>query len=641
MYSGSEPAVGIDLGTTFSVIAHLDSAGRPWTIPNAEGDLTTPSAVLLDGSAMIVGKEAIKAAIAAPDDVAQFVKRDMGCAAYRKPLNGESVPPEIIQSFILDKLHRDAVLKLGDFRKVVITVPAFFNEPRRKATKDAGVLAGLEVIDIINEPTAAAIAYGVQQGFLTVEGQAKQKEKILVYDLGGGTFDVTLMEIDGNHYNAIATAGDVFLGGMDWDSRIVDYVAEQFARKNRGIDPRQSPAGYQRLLREAEDAKRSLSARDQTSITFEHSGDIVRVPLTRQQFEQMTADLLDRTRFTVANLLQDASLRWQDITRLLLVGGSTRMPMVQRMLEEVSGKKPDRSLSVDESVAHGAAIYAGMLLASDAGSVPELTVRNVNSHNLGVLGIETATGRPRSRVMIPRNTALPAQHTARFGTRKESQATVVVNIIEGGDASGNDATPIGKCVVRDLPPGIPAGTPVDVTFHYAQDGRLHVRATLPSLGTQAISEIERASGMTAEALEEWNQRLLEFRETPVNAGPTSVAPGNGTVAETTAQPPEWGFRCPNCGARSPTADAVCPHYAFPRNQPPSAPEPPRSAPVTYNPRDEEPLPVAELVRVISPPALASGNEVAIKLEKLADLRDEGIITNDEYETKRKAILDKM
>ena len=514
MNTSRAPAVGIDLGTTFSVIAHLDSSGRPWTIPNAEGDLVTPSAVFFDGSAMIVGKEAIKAAFAAPEDVAQFVKRDMGCAAYQRTINGESVPPEILQSFILDKLRRDAVLKLGEFSKVVITVPAFFNEPRRKATQDAGVLAGLEVIDIINEPTAAAIAYGVQQGFLTTGGEARQKERILVYDLGGGTFDVTLMEIDGKHYNAIATAGDVFLGGIEWDCRIVDYVAEQFARRNRGIDPRQSPAGYQRLLREAEDAKRSLSARDQTSITFEHAGDVVRVILTRTQFEQMTADLVERTRFTLLNLLQEAGLKWQDITRLLLVGGSTRMPMVQRMLEDVSGKKPDRSLSADEAVAQGAAIYAGMILASDAGSVPELTVRNVNSHNLGVLGIEKITGRPRNRVMIPRNTALPASHCTRFGTRHLNQSSVVVNVVEGGDASGNDATPIGKCVVRDLPPGLPAGTPIEVTFHYGQDGRLNVRATLPSLGKQATSEIERSSGMTAEALREWNQRLLEFRGLP-------------------------------------------------------------------------------------------------------------------------------
>ena len=310
------------------------------------------------------------------------MKREMGCTLYGKPVHGQHLPPEVIQSFILDKLRRDAMLKLGDFCKVVITVPAFFNEPRRKATQDAGSLAELEVLDIINEPTAAAIAYGVQQGFLSAKGEARQHERILVYDLGGGTFDVTLMEIDGKHYNAIATAGDMYLGGIDWDRRIVDYVADEFANKYRHIDPREHPSGLQRLLREAEDAKRTLSALDETTIAFEHAGQAIRMPITRQQFEEMTVDLLDRTCFTVVNLVEEAGLKWEDITRLLLVGGSTRMPMIQQMLEKVSGKKPDRSLSADESVAHGAAIYAGLILASEDGSRPEFSIRNVNSHNL-------------------------------------------------------------------------------------------------------------------------------------------------------------------------------------------------------------------------------------------------------------------
>ena len=569
MPASNIPPVGIDLGTTFSVIAHLDSAGRPWTIPNSEGDLTTPSAVFFDGPTVVVGKEAIKAAIASPDEVAQFIKRDMGCAVYGKPIKGEQLPPEVLQSFILDKLRRDATCKLGEFRKVVITVPAFFNEPRRKATQDAGALAGLEVMDIINEPTAAAIAYGVQQGFLTATGAAKQKETILVYDLGGGTFDVTLMEIDGKHYHAIATAGDVCLGGIDWDRRIVDYIAENFAQKNGGIDPRQDPVGVQRLLREAEDAKRTLSARDHTSITFEHAGGVVRVPLSRQQFETMSADLLDRTRFTVANLLRDAGLTWAHITRLLLVGGSTRMPAVPRMLQEASGKKPDQSLSVDESVAHGAAIYAGVLLTSGAGSIPEITVRNVNSHDLGILGIEKATGRPRNRVMIPRNTTLPATHTARFGTHRPNQSSVAVNIIEGGDASGNAATPIGKCTIHDLPPNLPAETRVEVTFCYGQDGRLTVKSRLPSFNREATCEIERESGMTPDAIQQWNQRITEMASAPFDANASAVQtkPLPQTVPAFQATSPPL-FSCPACGSQIPAGNATCPNCGFGGTLPP-------------------------------------------------------------------------
>jgi len=542
----SEPAVGIDLGTTFSLIAHLDSAGRPWTIPNAEGDLTTPSVVFFDGASVVVGKEAVKAAALAPDDVAQFVKLDMGSPTYEKPIHGEQIPPEVIQSFVLDKLARDAAMKLGEFRKVVISVPAFFNEPRRKATQDAGTLAGLEVIDIINEPTAAAIAYGVQQGFLTSKGEARQREKILVYDLGGGTFDVTLMEIDGRNYTAIATAGDVRLGGIDWDRRIADHIAGAYATKFRGLDARTNPAGLQRLLREAEDAKRTLSTRDQTTVTFEHAGEGIRVPLTRQQFEEISADLLDRTRFTVINLLEDAGHKWSDVTRLLLVGGSSRMPMVQRMLEEVSGKRVDRSLSADESVAHGAAIYAGLLLDSADGTPPKVSVRNVNSHNLGVLGVERATGRPRSQVMIPRNTALPAAHSARFATHRDGQSSVAVNVIEGGDASGNDATSIGKCVIRNLPPGLPSGTPVEVTFRYGTDGRLTVDARLPNQAKEASSDIERASGMTADLLRDWNQRIREntFAGNQSTSGSAPDVPPPSPPAEDLPSSPRGGKKGP-------------------------------------------------------------------------------------------------
>ncbi len=510
-------AVGIDLGTTFSVIAHLDSMGRPWTIPNTEGDLLTPSVVFFDGSTIVVGKEALKAAIAAPEEIAQFVKRDMGCQVYQKAIHGQHLPPEVIQSYILAKLRRDATRKLGEFHKVVVTVPAFFNEPRRKATQDAGALAGLEVIDIINEPTAAAISYGIQKGFLSPKGESRDKERLLVYDLGGGTFDATLMEIDGTHYNAIATAGDIYLGGIDWDQRIADYLAEAFMKKNRGIDPRENPAGLQRLLREAEDAKRTLSARDQATVTFEHGGDVVRVPITRQQFEEMTVDLLDRTRFTVVNLLEGAKLQWSDVSRLLLVGGSSRMPMVQRMVEKLSGRTPDCSLSADEAVAHGAAVYAGLVLSSAAGAAPKVSVRNVNSHNLGVLGEDRKTGRRRNRVMIPRNTTLPAKHTARFVTAHANQPSVVVKVVEGGDASGNDATKIGKCIVRDLPAGLPAGSRVEVTFRYGQDGRLTVKARLPGSGKEAVSAIERSSGMTAETLRSWNQRLQKAQ------GPLSLS----------------------------------------------------------------------------------------------------------------------
>jgi molecular chaperone DnaK len=261
------------------------------------------------------------------------------------------------------------------------------------------------------------------------------------------------------------------------------------------------------LLREAEDAKRALTARETTTISFEYAGEGLRVPLTRQQFQTITADLLERTRFTTRNLLKEAGLGWDAITRLLLVGGSSRMPMVQNMLAQESGRKADRSLSFDEAVAHGAAIYAGLILASEAGSRPRVKIRNVNSHSLGVLGIEKATGRPRIKVMIPRNSPLPATQRARFKTHRANQRVVEVNVVEGGDASGQNSTPIGKCVLRGLPRGLPAGTPVEVAFTYADNGRLEVKARLPDLNKEATLTIERESGLSDALLHQWNQKL--------------------------------------------------------------------------------------------------------------------------------------
>ena len=497
--------IGIDLGTTFSVVARVDSHGVPRTIPNSEGDLTTPSVVLFDRNSIVVGKEAVKAATVEPSRIAQFVKREMGGEVYSQAINGEFYPPEVIQSLILEKLKRDAEAKLGPVEEAVITVPAYFNEPRRKATQDAGRMAGLKVLDIINEPTAAALAYGAEAGFLSLAGEAHQPETLLIYDLGGGTFDVSVLCIEGKSFRVLATDGNVKLGGLDWDQRLVDYLADEFTRQH-GMDPRNDPGGFQRLLKEAEEAKRSLTAREQLAVTFEHAGRSIRPPVTRAQFEELTAGLLERTRFTVHKVLQDANLRWGDINRILLVGGSTRMPQVGEMLERESGKTVDRSLAADEAVAHGAAIYADLLKSSQT-APKRVAITNVNSHNLGVLGVEPETGRPRAKVMIPRNSALPTSKAARFQTRKANQQNVVVNVIEGGDASGNESTPIGRCVVTGLPAELPAGTRVEVSFSYGNNGRLTVKAAVPNANLQAEVEIERSAGLEEAEIDAWGRRV--------------------------------------------------------------------------------------------------------------------------------------
>jgi molecular chaperone DnaK len=419
-----------------------------------------------------------------------------------------------LQSYVLQKLKADGELKLGRIKPAVITVPAFFDDPRRKGTQDAGRIAGLEVLNVINEPTAAAIAFGFQEGFLNAEGESERAERVLVYDLGGGTFDVTLMEIDGKSYKAIATDGDIYLGGVDWDHRIVDVAADAFLKKHRGLDPRQDPRTMTRWLHEAEEVKRTLSARESTHFTCDFQDKKLRVPIVRGQFEELTADLLERTRFTVSNLLIEAGISPSSITRLLLVGGSTRMPMVKRMLQQEFGRAPDQSLSADEAVAHGAAIFAELLTARRQGAVPTVAVVNVNSHCLGVLGIEKETGRQINQVMIPRNTPLPVDKISRFQTAKTGQRTVEANIIEGGDLSGNNATRIGKCVIQGLPPGLPAGTSVDVGFTYSDNGRLTVRARLPTLGIGATLVIERDSGLDEQQVQHWGE-VVEGSKLPL------------------------------------------------------------------------------------------------------------------------------
>jgi len=500
------PAVGIDLGTTFSAIAYLNPSGSPETIQNAEGNVSTPSAVFFDKSTPIVGIEAIRAGEFEPERLAYCAKRDMGELAYSKPIRDEFLPAEVVQALVLKKLKADAEQRLGPFTKAVVTVPAFFNEPCRKATQDAGRLAGLDVIDIINEPTAAAITYGFGKGFLTESGESRQLERILVFDLGGGTFDVTIMEIDGPKYTAIATGGDVYLGGYDWDSRLAAYLAEKYLHEF-GTDIGKNKAAMQSLLRTANEAKHALSARSEMMVFYQHDGKQLRLSLTREKFEELTDDLVDRTILTVRMVMSEANLKWSDLTRVLLVGGSTRMPMIEKALQSESGMQLDRSVSPDEAVAHGAAIYAGLLIGSSPAARYGMSVINVNSHDLGVLAIERSTKRHRKQVMIRRNSVLPSKQTMRFKTHSDNQSNVKVEIIEGGDDSGQNAIEIGKLVITDLPPDLPKDTAVDVEFQYEQNGRLIVNAWLPTADRDAKLELDRAAGLTDEAMDEWKQRI--------------------------------------------------------------------------------------------------------------------------------------
>jgi molecular chaperone DnaK len=508
--AGRVPAIGIDLGTTYSVVAYLDPQGRPVSVPNASGDILTPSVVLFDQDGTVVGREAVLAAALEPDRVAECVKRDMGARHYRKKINGELLPPEVISSYILRKLRTDAERKLGPITKAVITVPAYFDETRRRATMDAGRLAGLEVLDIVNEPTAAAIVYGYQEGFLDRSGNMAGGEvrRVLVYDLGGGTFDVTVVEMSSQAFKAVATDGDVRLGGKDWDEKLVEFAAEQLIVE-LGDDPRHDPATLQEMWAAAEAAKKTLSERSKATMYINHQARRHKVEITREEFEEATAPLVSRTRTTAEIVVLQAGLTWKQIDRVVVVGGSTRMPMIYRMLEELAGQAVDHSVSADEAVAHGAALYADLLLQKQGvgGGHAHFTVSNINSHSLGIVGTEASSGKRVNRVLIPKNSPLPCTAARRFKTQRHNQPSVKISVIEGESEIPEACFEVGVCVIYGMPANLPAGWPVEVRYTYAENGRLQVTAQLVGHGAQVTTEFVRDNSLSDDDLMLWAECL--------------------------------------------------------------------------------------------------------------------------------------
>ena len=498
--------VGIDLGTTFSAIATLDDRGQPITLPNRDGEMLTPSAVLIyEGATVVVGQAALDVALEQPDRVATLVKRRMGHVAYGRPVAGRDFRPETLSALILKKLVQDAELRLGPVRQAVITVPAYFDDTRRKATQDAGRIAGLEVLDILDEPTAAALAYSFQPVRGGAPGALDEGPTVLVYDLGGGTFDVSLVRLMQRRFQTVGIEGDVRLGGKDWDDRIVDHVANQFLRQYAD-DPRTNPQSMAALSAAAERAKRTLSKLNQATVTCTHNGKVMTVPLTRAEFEDLTRDLLIRTRWTTQQVLRQAGLTWNHIDKILLVGGSTHMPMTGAMLRELSGKEPDNSLAVSEVVARGAALHAGIVAmqrgrpddeALDEGARAALAgvvEINVNAHSLG---IEARKQEERvNDILIPKNTQLPTAASRVYYTRVENQLRVRVKVLQGEAQQADACISIGECWIEDLPSNLPKGAPVQVRCGVGSNGLVEVLALDMTSGKMARTEIHRSSGLS-------------------------------------------------------------------------------------------------------------------------------------------------
>jgi molecular chaperone DnaK len=520
-----QPPVGIDLGTTYSAVAYLDATGRPITILNGTGDLLTPSALFFDDDGVVVGKEAVKTCALTPDSYVECFKRDMGSGNAHRNIRGQEIPPEVLSAFVLERLKQDAERRLGPVRQVVITVPAFFDETRRKATQDAGRLANLEVLDIINEPTAAALAYGYRREAMNLGAAdaAAKPVRVLVYDLGGGTFDVTILEIDGSRFRTLATDGDVFLGGKDFDQRLVNYFAEQFIAA-QGVDPRSDPQDAAQLWLDAQEAKHTLSERSKATVVSFHAGIRMRIDVTRAQFEELTRDLVERTETTTSLVVKQAGLTWPQIDLVLLVGGSSRMPIIGQMLRTVTGKEPDCSLSPDEVVAHGAALYAGMLMQQNGSSgKSNCELINVNSHSLGVVGMHPQTKQKKNAILIPKNTPLPCRAVRTFKTARDDQRSVKVDVVEGESDRPEACIALGECIVRDLPPGLPKGSAVEVEYAYHANGRIAVSARVPTVRYSQRVEIKRDAARSLDDLNTWRARLCGHAKSSVDPADRAAA----------------------------------------------------------------------------------------------------------------------
>ena len=515
--------VGIDLGTTFSAIATLDDRGQPVTLPNRDGEMLTPSAVYIDGDMAVVGQSALDVALDQPEKVATLIKRRIGNPLFGRLVSGREFRPETLSAIVLRKLVQDAERRIGPVESAVITVPAYFDDTRRKATQDAGRIAGLRVLDILDEPTAAALAYSIQPSRSTGEIYPDrilpdEQRTVLVYDLGGGTFDVTLVRLTQRRFETLAVEGDVLLGGKDWDDRIINHVAELFL-KQHGADPRTDPLSMAALTAAAERAKRTLSRLPQTSVNCTHAGQMLSVPLTRAEFETLTRDLLTRTKLTAQQVLRDAGLTWDKVDRVLLVGGSTHMPMTSQMLRELTAKDPDNTLAVSEVVARGAALHAGIVTArsEEVGltmaddvreSLGQVVEINVNSHSLG---IEVKRGEERfNDILIKKNTQIPTAASRVYKTVVVNQPRVRVKVLQGEAHQADACIAIGECWIEGLPPNLPKHSPVQVRCGVGSNGLIDVMALDMTSGLAARTEIHRSSGLSEEEIaveSEWIRKM--------------------------------------------------------------------------------------------------------------------------------------
>ena len=478
-----EHFIGIDLGTTYSAVSTIDEYGKPVILKNADGEHLTPSVVYFDphGNA-IAGAEAKEMMLSGEDNVIMFFKREMGNPEFAFHVNGKSYSATDLSAILLRKLKSDAELSLGaSVTKAVITVPAYFNDLQRNETIKAAQMAGLEVLRIINEPTAAAINYGIARDV---------DQKLLVYDLGGGTFDVTVLAIKNGAITVLATGGDHSLGGKDWDDCIISYITDQFVREF-GDDPNDDPMTYNDLAFNAEKLKKQLSSVQSASMLVRYAGHRQKYEITREKFEELTASLLQSTKDKTEEVLREAGLTWHDLSGALLVGGSTKMPMVEKWVRAMSGKEPLRGINVDEAVCLGAAIQASLELSSQCvrrglpqGSVRTLSlpagvsikVNDVMSHSLGAIAVSQDGDRYVNSIIIRKNLTIPISESRSFKhkTRRNSDNEMEVYLTQGEGTEVNECTVVGRYMIKDIQHVESGESIIDLHYSYDENGVINI-----------------------------------------------------------------------------------------------------------------------------------------------------------------------
>ena len=514
--------VGIDLGTSYSALSRLGADGNPEVINNSHDSPITASIVVLgENGKILVGPPADVLAQQDAQRVVIAIKREMGNPRFALHYQERRMTPELISSLILTKLKTDAEKTIGPIGNAVITVPYYFNEPKRAATQYAAKIAGLNVVDIINEPTAATLAYAWTKGELGRLDVPGKTKTILVYDLGGGTFDVTVVKYTPTEFVVLATDGDTMLGGVDWTERVLDFACDKFISKH-GIDPREDDQARFALLRECESAKRELSHWVKTKIEVTYRGQTLQVELSRQEFEQMTLDLLQRTRDTTEFVLDNNQVSRDELSEVVVVGGSTSIPAVVEMLEKLTGKRPSKVLNPQLAVAQGAAIHAAILEAKatdahgrlSAGLLKRLraiTTTDVNSHSLGVEITDSKNPNlKRQHVMIPRNSRLPCGIKKEFVTTTETPENIVIRLLQGDASDVAACTYIGDVRISQLPKALPAGSPVEVVYSYDHRGHITVAARELVGGGSAAVEIAWNGALDNHAIETLRQLARRY-----------------------------------------------------------------------------------------------------------------------------------